>query len=88
MRHVDDHDVAEDVGVAEVMLESVQLCPRFLELSPTPRLSVVHHQTDLLQLLIQFRFCLCPLQLKFLDFFECIIETFTVCKFIAGEFFN
>ena len=52
MRHVDDHDVAEDVGIAEVVLESVQLCTRFLELSSRPRLSVIHHQPDLFQLLI------------------------------------
>jgi hypothetical protein len=52
MCHVDDHDVAEDVGIAEVVLESVQLCTRFLELSSRPRLSVIHHQPDLFQLLI------------------------------------
>jgi hypothetical protein len=52
MRHVDDHNIAEDVGVTEVVLESVQLCTRFLELSSRPRLSVIHHQPDLFQLLI------------------------------------
>ena len=43
MCHVDYHDVAEDVSVAEVMLELVKLRPRFLELSSTSNFPIIHH---------------------------------------------
>jgi hypothetical protein len=58
MRHVDDHDVAEDVGVAEFMLQTLQLLPCFLKLRSSSRLSIVHHHSHKLQLLIQLGFSL------------------------------
>lgn len=85
MSHVDDHDIAQYVKVAELMFDPVELSTRPHELGPRPHLPIVHHHSNQLQLLIQPCLCLRPLLLQSFNFLQCLVEALTVSKFVPTE---